>query len=114
MCCGANFAWNNRQLITFGVRNAFSKVLSRSAEDLRMDIVYDVCHNIGKVETHEVDGKRRKDVVHRKVATRAFPAVHPETTPKYKAVGQPVLIPGDMRTSSFGLVGLVGAIERSF
>ncbi len=114
MCCGANFAWNNRQLITFGVRNAFSKVLSRSAEDLGMDIVYDVCHNIGKVETHEVDGKRRKVVVHRKGATRAFPAGHPETPAKYKSVGQPVLIPGDMGTCSFALVGLDGAMERSF
>ena len=114
MCCAANFAWNNRQLITFGVRNAFSKVLSRSAEDLGMDIVYDVCHNIGKVETHEVDGKRRKVVVHRKGATRAFPAGHPETPAKYKAVGQPVLIPGDMGTCSFVLVGLDGAMERSF
>jgi tRNA-splicing ligase RtcB (3'-phosphate/5'-hydroxy nucleic acid ligase) len=114
MCCGANFAWNNRQLITFGVRNAFSKVLGRSAEDLGMDIVYDVCHNIGKVETHEVDGKRRKVVVHRKGATRAFPAGHPETPTKYRSVGQPVLIPGDMGTCSFVLVGLEGAMERSF
>jgi tRNA-splicing ligase RtcB (3'-phosphate/5'-hydroxy nucleic acid ligase) len=114
MCCGANFAWNNRQLITFGVRNAFSKVLSRSAEDLGMDIVYDVCHNIGKLESHEVDGKRRKVVVHRKGATRAFPAGHPETPPKYKSVGQPVLIPGDMGTCSFVLVGVEGAMERSF
>jgi tRNA-splicing ligase RtcB len=114
MCCGANFAWNNRQLITFGVRNAFSKVLSRSAEDLGMDIVYDVCHNIGKVETHEVDGKPRKVVVHRKGATRAFPAGHPETPTKYKFVGQPVLIPGDMGTCSFVLVGLDGAMEQSF
>src|SRR6266702_2695007 len=114
MCCGANFAWNNRQLITYGVRNAFSKILGQSPEALGMDIVYDVCHNIGKVEEHVIDGARHKVVVHRKGATRAFPAGHPETPAKYKAVGQPVLIPGDMGTCSFVLVGLPTAMERSF
>src|SRR2546430_11395741 len=83
MCCGANFAWNNRQLITYGVRNAFSKVLGQSSEALGMDIVYDVCHNIGKVEDHVIDGARHKVVVHRKGATRAFPAGHPETPAEY-------------------------------
>ena len=114
MCCGANSAGNNRQLITHGVREAFAKTFARSAEDLGMDIVYDVCHNIGKVEEHEVDGRRRKVVVHRKGATRAFPPGHPETPEKYKAVGQPVLIPGDMGTCSFVLVGLPTAMARSF
>jgi tRNA-splicing ligase RtcB len=114
MCCGANFAWNNRQLITYGVRNAFSKVLGQSAEALGMDIVYDVCHNIGKVEEHVIDGARTKVVVHRKGATRAFPAGHPETPAEYRSVGQPVLIPGDMGTCSFVLVGLPTAMERSF
>jgi tRNA-splicing ligase RtcB len=114
MCCGANFAWNNRQLITFGVRNAFSDVLGRSPEDLGMDIVYDVCHNVGKVEEHQADGRRRHLVVHRKGATRAFPAGHPETPSEYKDVGQPVLIPGDMGTCSFVLVGLPTAMDRSF
>ncbi|MGQ0798022.1 MAG: RtcB family protein [Methanobacteriota archaeon] len=114
MCAGANFAWNNRQLITYGTRGAFSKVFGRSAEDLGMEIVYDVCHNIGKVEEHAVDGKRRKVLVHRKGATRAFPPGHPETPAKYKEVGQPVLIPGDMGTCSFVLVGLASAMERSF
>ena len=114
MCCGANFAWNNRQLITHGVRTAFSKVFGDSPEDLGIDIVYDVCHNIGKVEEHVVDGKRRKVVVHRKGATRAFPAGHPETPAKYRDVGQPVLIPGDMGTCSFVLVGLPGAMNESF
>lgn len=114
MCCGANFAWNNRQLISFGVREAFSKVFGRSAEDLGVEIVYDVCHNIGKVEEHQVDGKRRKVVVHRKGATRAFPPGHPETPTEYTGVGQPVLIPGDMGTCSFVLVGLPTAMERSF
>lgn len=114
MCCGANFAWNNRQVITFGVRNAFAQVLHRSADDLGMGIVYDVCHNIGKVEEHRVDGARRTLVVHRKGATRAFPAGHPETPYRYREVGQPVLIPGDMGTYSFVLVGLPTAMDRSF
>src|SRR2546426_12772666 len=79
-----------------------------------MDIVYDVGHNIGKVEQHVIEGARHKVVVHRKGATRAFPAGHPETPAEYKAVGQPVLIPGDMGTCSFVLVGLPTAMERSF
>jgi tRNA-splicing ligase RtcB len=114
MCCGANFAWNNRQLITFGVRNAFEKVFGRPPEDLGIEIVYDVCHNIGKVEEHDIEGKRRRVVVHRKGATRAFPPGHPETPAEYREVGQPVLIPGDMGTCSFVLVGLPTAMERSF
>jgi len=114
MCCGANFAWNNRQLITFAVRSAFGKVLDQSPESLGVKIVYDVCHNIGKMEDHQVDGVRRRLVVHRKGATRAFPAGHAETPERYRAVGQPVLIPGDMGTCSFVLVGLPMAMERSF
>ncbi|HEY5539442.1 MAG TPA: RtcB family protein [Thermoplasmata archaeon] len=114
MSCGANYAWNNRQVITHGVRKAFASVLGRSAEDLGMHIVYDVCHNIVKIEEHAVNGKRRKLAVHRKGATRAFPPGHPETPPKYKVVGQPVLIPGDMGTCSFVLVGKETAMERSF
>src|SRR5438876_664590 len=114
MCCGANFAWNNRQLITFGVRNAFADVLGRPADALGMGIVYDVCHNIGKVEEHVAEGGRRKVLVHRKGATRAFPAGHPETPATYRDVGQPVLIPGDMGTCSFVLVGQPAAMEQSF
>ena len=114
MSCGANFAWNNRQLITHGTRKAFKSVLHRSPEELGMRIVYDVCHNIVKIEDHQVDGKRRKVAVHRKGATRAFPPGHPETPAAYKSVGQPVLIPGDMGTCSFVLVGLPTAMERSF
>ena len=114
MCCGANFAWNNRQLITHGTRQAFAKVFGRPAESLGMHIVYDVCHNIGKNEEYAVDGKRRRVLVHRKGATRAFPPGHPETPAEYREVGQPVLIPGDMGTYSFVLVGLPTAMERSF
>src|SRR5206468_12850959 len=97
-----------------GVRNAFSKILGQSPEGLGMDIVYDVCHNIGKVEEHVIDGARHKVVVHRKGATRAFHAGHPETPAKYKAVGQPVLIPVVTGTRSFVLVGLPTAMDRSF
>ncbi len=114
MCCGANFAWTNRQLLTHATRAAFAKTFGRSDEELGMRIVYDVCHNIAKVEEHDVDGRRRKVVVHRKGATRAFPPGHPETPAAYRTVGQPVLIPGDMGTGSYVLVGLPTAMERSF
>ena len=114
MCAAGNFAWNNRQVITHGTRTAFETVLGRSAEDLEMSLVYDVAHNIAKIEEHQVDGTRRKVVVHRKGATRAFPPGHPDTPAKYKEVGQPVLIPGDMGTYSFVLVGLPTAMNRSF
>jgi tRNA-splicing ligase RtcB len=114
MCCGANFAWVNRQMITHWTRESFGKVLGRDAEAMGLRIVYDVCHNIGKVEEHQVDGRRQKVVVHRKGATRAFPPDHPETPAKYKSVGQPVLIPGDMGTMSFVLVGMPSGMEASF
>ncbi|MBI4416813.1 MAG: RtcB family protein [Euryarchaeota archaeon] len=114
MCCGANFAWTNRQLITHWTRESFQKVLGRSAAQLGMEIVYDVCHNIGKIEEHDVGGQRHKVLVHRKGATRAFPPGHPESPAKYKDVGQPVLIPGDMGTCSFVLVGLPTAMTVSF
>jgi tRNA-splicing ligase RtcB len=114
MSCAANFAWNNRQVITHGVRKAFERVLGRSAEDLGIGIVYDLCHNIVKIEDHLVGGRHHKVAVHRKGATRAFPPNHPETPARYKDVGQPVLIPGDMGTCSFVLVGLPTAMERSF
>jgi len=114
MCCAANFAWTNRQMIVHWVRQSFEKVFNQSAEAMGLKVVYDVCHNIGKIEEHTPDGKRRRVVVHRKGATRAFPAGHPETPQVYKQVGQPVLIPGDMGSCSFVLIGLPGAMERSF
>jgi len=114
MCCAANFAWTNRQMIVHWVRQSFEKVFSRSADSMGMKIIYDVCHNIGKIEEHAANGRRTKVVVHRKGATRAFPPDHPETPGMYKSVGQPVLIPGDMGSCSFVLVGLPGAMERSF
>ncbi|MCG7841045.1 MAG: RtcB family protein [Methanomassiliicoccales archaeon] len=114
MACGANYAWANRQMIMHWVRQSFEKVFSRSAEDLEMNLVYDVAHNIAKVEDHLVDGKKRKVYVHRKGATRAFPKEHPEVPSVYRAVGQPVLIPGDMGTGSYVLVGTEQAMLESF
>lgn len=105
MACAANFAWCNRQMIVHWVRESFEKVLQQRAEDLDMGIVYDVCHNIAKLEEHEVDGKKRKLYVHRKGATRSFGPGKPEVPLKYRDIGQPVLIPGDMGTESYLLRG---------
>ncbi|MCD6139666.1 MAG: intein-containing RctB family protein [Thermococcus sp.] len=110
----ANFAWANRQMITHWVRESFEEVFKQKAEDLGMHIVYDVAHNIAKVEEHEVDGKKVKVVVHRKGATRAFPPGH-EAVPKvYRDVGQPVLIPGSMGTASYVLAGAEGSMRETF
>jgi tRNA-splicing ligase RtcB len=114
MACGANFAWANRQLLMHGVREAFSSVFGRKARMKNMPLVYDVCHNIAKIEEYEIDGRALKVCVHRKGATRAFPAGHPAIPEQYRAVGQPVLIPGDMGRYSFVLVGAQGSIEQSF
>ena len=114
MACGANFAWANRQVITHWTREALSGVFGCSAEDLGMDVVYDVAHNIAKIEEHVVDGVARRVCVHRKGATRAFSPGHPELPAKYRDVGQPVFIPGDMGRASFVAVGTSGAMEQSF
>jgi tRNA-splicing ligase RtcB len=114
MACGANFAWANRQLLMHGVRSAFSEVFGRKARPKEMPLVYDVCHNIAKMEEYDVDGQRMRVCVHRKGATRAFPAGNPAIPEKYRAVGQPVLIPGDMGRYSFVLVGAQGSMEQSF
>jgi len=114
MKAAANFAWTNRQLITHWVRVAFEKVFKTSAEDLGMHIIYDVAHNIAKLEEHYVDGKRVRVFVHRKGATRAFPRGHPLIPSKYRAIGQPVLIPGSMGTASYILVGTKKAMEVTF
>ena len=106
MACAANFAWCNRQMIVHWVRESFESVLNCSSEDLGMHIVYDVCHNIAKREEHIVDGKKRKLIVHRKGATRAFGPSRSEIPSKYQDVGQPVLIPGDMGTESYVLHGM--------
>lgn len=114
MACGANFAWANRQLLMHGVREAFASVFGRKARAKDMPLVYDVCHNIAKIEEYEVDGQKRRVCVHRKGATRAFPPQHPALPEKYRSVGQPVLIPGDMGRYSFVLAGALGSMEQSF
>jgi tRNA-splicing ligase RtcB len=114
MCAAANYAWGNRQILTHLTRKCFAKVLGRSAEALGMSLIYDVAHNIAKLETHEVDGQPRRLCVHRKGATRAFPAGHPEVPEKYRDIGQPVLIPGDMGRASYVLVGQPGAMAETF
>ncbi|AEF96231.1 RtcB family protein [Methanotorris igneus] len=114
MCCGANYAWANRQMITHWVRESFEKVFKTSAEDLEMNIIYDVAHNIAKIEEHVIDGKTKKVVVHRKGATRAF-GPGSELIPKeYRKVGQPVIIPGDMGTASYLMHGTEKAMEETF
>jgi len=114
MRAAANFAWTNRQVILSRVRESFSEVFGKSAESLGMELIYDVAHNIAKVEEHIVDGKRKKLCVHRKGATRAFPPNHPDIPEKYKEIGQPVLIPGDMGTASYILLGTQKAMEETF
>jgi len=114
MAAAANYAWTNRQLILHWVRESFEQVLGQSSEKLGMHMVYDVAHNIAKIEDHAVGGKRVKVLVHRKGATRAFAAGHPDLPETYRHVGQPVLIPGDMGTASYVLVGTPKAMEESF
>jgi len=114
MACAANFAWANRQMILHWVRESFEVALKQSAEDLGLRQIYDVCHNIAKVEEHVIDGVKRKVVIHRKGATRAFPPGHPDVPSDYRDVGQPVLIPGTMETASYLLVGSETGMELSF
>lgn len=111
MRAAANFAWANRQGITHFTRQAFKRIFGEK-EELR--VIYDVCHNIAKLERHRVGGRDRKVMVHRKGATRAFPAGRPEVPEVYKSCGQPVLIPGSMGTASYVLVGAEGAMEQTF
>lgn len=106
MAAAANFAWTNRQIITHWVRESFKQVFKKDPEELGLEIIYDVAHNIAKIEEHLVDGVRYKVVVHRKGATRAFPPGHPEIPSDYRSIGQPVLIPGSMGTASYILVGV--------
>jgi tRNA-splicing ligase RtcB len=114
MRAAANFGFCNRQLLMHQARQVFAKIFQRSWQDLGMSMLYDVAHNIAKLEEHSVDGVKKKLWVHRKGATRAFPAGHPEVPEVYRAVGQPVIIPGDMGRASWVLVGLPGSMERSF
>ncbi|MEM1627959.1 MAG: RtcB family protein [Desulfurococcaceae archaeon] len=106
MAAAANFAWTNRQIITHWVRESFRQVFKKDPETLGIETIYDVAHNIAKVEEHVIDNKKYKVVVHRKGATRAFPPGHPEIPSDYMNIGQPVLIPGSMGTASYILVGI--------
>ncbi|MFW9920075.1 MAG: RtcB family protein [Candidatus Thorarchaeota archaeon] len=114
MSAAANYAFANRQSMMHWARESFSKVMKTSAEDLDMNLIYDVAHNMGKVEEHDIEGRKRKVVVHRKGATRAFPPGHPETPTAYKDIGQPVIIPGTMGTASYILIGNQKSMELSF
>jgi tRNA-splicing ligase RtcB len=114
MFSALNFAWSNRQMLTHWTRNSFQRVFNQSESDLDMKLVYDVAHNIAKVEKHKVDGEDRSLVVHRKGATRAFPANRQEIPSKYRDLGQPVLVPGSMGTSSWILLGQPNSMDLSF
>jgi tRNA-splicing ligase RtcB len=105
MTCGANFAFANRQVITHWVRETVEEVWGLTPRQHGLRVVYDVCHNIAKFETHRLDGQERRVLVHRKGATRSFPAGHPQVPAPYREVGQPVLVPGDMGRYSYVLVG---------
>ncbi len=114
MACAANYAWANRQCIAHWARECFVKVFGKSLPQIGLEMVYDVAHNIAKIETYEVNGKRLNLCIHRKGATRAFPPGHPDVPPKYRKIGQPVLIPGDMGRGSYLAVGTETAIKESF
>ena len=114
MFAALNFAWSNRQMITHWTRKSFERVFDQTESDLDMELVYDVAHNIAKIEKHKVDGKERNVVVHRKGATRAFPSNRDEIPLKYRDLGQPVLIPGSMGTSSWILLGQKNSMDLSF
>jgi tRNA-splicing ligase RtcB len=114
MACAANYAWANRQCIMHWVREAFEKVLNKRAKDLGMHLIYDVAHNIAKFEEHKVGTEFKKLCVHRKGATRAFVAGHKDLPDIYKNIGQPVLIPGDMGTHSYLLLGTEKAMQETF
>lgn len=114
MACAANYAFANRQMITHWVRESFERALRIGPKDSQISLIYDVCHNIAKFEDHIVEGEKKRLCVHRKGATRAFPPNHPNTPDAYKAVGQPVLIPGDMGRCSYVLIGTEKAYADTF
>ncbi len=114
MKAAANYAWANRQCIMHWTRETFMLNLGLSPKDLGMSLIYDVAHNVAKVEEHEVDGRKVKLVIHRKGATRAFPPGHPELPEVYRKTGQPVLIPGDMGRASYVLLGTEQAMRETW
>jgi tRNA-splicing ligase RtcB len=114
MRAAANFAWANRQLLMWQTREIFAEFFGRSWESLQMNLIYDVAHNIAKIEQHTIEGELKTVCVHRKGATRAFPPGHREVPEKYRHIGQPVIIPGDMGRASWVLVGQASSMEKSF
>jgi len=114
MACAVNFTFANRQAITHWVRQSFEQVFKKPADTFGLKLIYDVAHNIAKIEEHRVNAHTRKVWIHRKGATRAFGAGSPDLPANYRDVGQPVLIPGSMGTSSWLLVGTLKAMEVSF
>jgi len=114
MACAANYAWANRQCITHWVRQAFERIFRVGEHKLGLQVIYDVAHNIAKLERHLVEGRERELCVHRKGATRAFPAGHPALPADYAAAGQPVLVPGDMGRRSYLLVGTPQALAQTW
>jgi tRNA-splicing ligase RtcB len=114
MAAACNFAWVNRQMITHWTREAFQRAFRRPAEEFGLKLIYDVAHNIAKVEDHRIDGALKRVFVHRKGATRAFPPGHEAVPKAYREIGQPVLIPGTMGTSSWIMLGSQRAMEISF
>ncbi len=114
MVCAANSAFANRQVITHRIREVFSDVFKRDARDLGLEMVYDVTHNIAKIERYRVNGEEKELIIHRKGATRSFPAGHPELAERFRAIGQPVIIGGSMETGSYLLVGTDKAMEETF
>lgn len=114
MFSALNYAWSNRQMLTHWTRKSFERVFNQSESDLDMKLVYDVAHNIAKIEKHKINGEERKLVIHRKGATRAFPADREEVPLKYRHLGQPVLVPGSMGTASWILLGQPNSMNLSF
>lgn len=114
MSCAINYAFTNRQLIVYQIRKAFEKVFKKSAEELGLEIIYDVAHNTAKIEEHRLNGKLEKVIVHRKGATRSFGPGHPELAPMFKDAGQPVIVGGSMETGSFLCVGTEKSEEETF
>lgn len=114
MKCGLNMSFANRQVILHRIRECFSKVFGKTPEELEMRQVYDVAHNTAKLEEYEVDGKRRKLIVHRKGATRSFGPGQPDVPQEYRSIGQPVIIGGSMETGSYLLAGTEGAMKQTW
>jgi tRNA-splicing ligase RtcB len=114
MSCAANYAWANRQILMHHSRRIIENILGVGPKNLGFRLIYDVCHNIAKKEVHEISGKTQTVCVHRKGATRSFPPGHPSLRGNYRQIGQPVIVPGDMGTASYVLVGTEKAMTETF